>query len=667
MRLIFTRLILLILSVSIFAQVREHVVQDNQTLYSIARMYNTTVSNLMAWNNLSSNRIRPGQRLVVAPRETEQTAFVSPGIYIVQTGDTLELVANKFGLRPDDLARLNALESSRLVPGTKLLLRPASTPVHTVQQGETLQRISQIYGIGLDDLMAINSLNSSQLRAGQILRVRLPESIPLTHEVLEMDSVPSLARLYNISEEDIRALNGLEGDRLIPGQVVRLQDFQTANMPLLQPLGPEQVNRRTPTSDPPPMQQLPSVPQLPGLRFHKVESGDTLFSLARRYGVKVDDLMNWNKLENTNIRVGSILRVQAPEDAPGPSLESNLANPVRPQTETAPAETPLSPSGHLSRLIDIRPPRDDEQLRWDRFVVLKDDIPLFEWQNDFYYFSHPGQLTQPSNRYYEEEWRSPLRAYRKATRLWSEFTALVNARPKKSDLLQGVTIVLDPGHGGLDPGTIVRSTDGSGEPLYITEDEYVYDIALRMVPLLVEHGARVEMTVLAPNHLIRDTTPATRTLIHEKNEVYNNEAMNATDQVSDWVMGGAAGLNKRLQIANGFFDKHGGTRVFLSLHAENNPRAPMGMGLWLHPDDASSRPLAQAMLPFLGQRAYTRDQRYAVLSNQNKADFKILAEVRNLAYQEHAWALRFANTRQLDAERLVRGLLNFFQERRKRS
>lgn len=650
MRILLLSLSLLAAVVPLHSQAREHVVQDNQTLYSIARMYDTTVNDLMAWNRLSSTRIRPGQKLIVAPRSDAQTAFVSPGVYVVQTGDTLETVAAKFGLRPDDLARLNALESSRLVPGTKLLLRPSHTPIHEVQAGDTVFRLSQIYGISVEDLLAINSLSSPQLRPGQLLRVRMPDTVPLTHEVLEMDSVPSLARLYNISEEDIRAINGIEGDRLIPGQVVRLQDFRTANVPLLQPAGPEQTTR--PATVPSTQEPGPSV------REHRVERGDTLFSLARRYGVRVEDLQRWNDLPDTTIRVGMTLRLEA---APGRTTGA-LPEPQRPPV---PTEEPVTPAGQLSRLLDLRPPREDEQLRWDRWVVLKDDIPLFEWQNDFYYFSHPGQLTQPNHQYYEEEWRSPLRAYRKASRLWNEFLALVSARPAKSDILKGVTVVLDPGHGGLDPGTIVRSTDGSGEPLYITEDEYVYDIALRMVPLLVEHGARVELTILAPNHLIRDTTPATRTLIHEKNEVYNNEAMNASDQVSDWVMGGAAGLGKRVQIANGFFERHGGTKVFLSLHAENNPRAPMGLGLWLHPEDNQSRQLAQAMLPFLGPRAYIRDQRYAVLSGLNKADFKILAEVRNLAYQEHAWALRFANTRQLDAERLVRGLLNFFQERRR--
>lgn len=648
----------LVLVLPLSAQGREHLVQENQTLFSIARMYGVTVNDLMTWNNLSSHRIRVGQKLVVSPAMEEGQPLLSPGVYVVQTGDTLEMVAKRFGLRPDDLARLNALESSRLRPGMRLLLRPPTTPVHVVQEGETLHRLSLIHGISVQDLMAINSLSSPTIRPGQLLRVRFPDSIPLTHEVLEMDSLPSLARLYGLDEEDLRRLNNLSSDRLIPGQVLRLKDFQSAHVPALLPRGPEQVNgpTRAPHASPSAITQTlppPSTPSIPSDRY-VVQRGDTLFSLARRFGVSVEELMRWNNLEGPGIRAGMTLRV-------GPAPEADRTPP-----NSSPRTTDESPAGRLSRFIDLRPPRE-EDLKWERFVVLKDDIPLFEWQNDFYYYSHPGQLTQPNHRYFEEDWRSPLRAYRKASRLWNEFLALVRARPQKSDLLRGVTIVIDPGHGGLDPGAIVRSADAGGEPLYITEDEYVYDIALRMVPLLMEHGATVELTILAPNHLIRDTTPATRTLIHEKNEVYNSEAMNASDQLSDWPQGGAAGLAKRVQIANGFFERHGGVKVFLSIHAENNPRAPMGLGLWLWPEDTNSRRLAQAMLPFLGERAYIRDQRYAVLSSQNQADYKILAEVRNLAYQEHAWALRFANTRQLDAERLVRGLLNYFQERRRGS
>jgi len=637
------------------AQVREHIVQNNQTLYSIARMYNTSVNNLLAWNRLPSERIRPGQKLLVQPAQPEQAApLLEPGTYTVRTGDTLEMIARQYALRPDDLARLNSLETSQLHPGMKLLIRPSVTQVHRVRDGETAFRISQTYGISIEDFLGINSLSSPQLRPGQLVRVRKPESLPLSHEVMEMDSLQSLAVLYNMPVEEIRQLNSMTSDTLIPGQTLRLKEFQSAAIPSLRPAGPgASPTRQTTTATVP----VPATEDV----FHTVAIGETLYSLARRYQVSVNHLRSWNSLRDNTIRVGMKLRV-----SDGPAVENPSIHAILPEATVSETQATANPVASLSRLIDIRPPQENEELRWDRYVVLKDDIPLFEWQNDFYYFAHPGQLTQPSGRYYESDWQSPLQAYRKAKRLWDEYILLVNARPRKSSLLEGVMIVIDPGHGGLDPGAIVRSSDGAGEVLYVTEDEYVYDIAMRMVPLLVEHGAAIQFTTLAPNHLIRDTTPATRTLIHEKNEVYNSAAMNSSDSVGDWIVGGSTGLAKRVQIANAAFSGNHKVKLFLSLHADNSPRAPMGLGLYLAEGDRESARLAEQMIPFLGSQAYTKTQELAVLRG-NDADFKMLAEVRNVAYQEHSWALRFANTRQLDAERLVRGLLNFFQTRQRNS
>ena len=103
-----------------------------------------------------------------------------------------------------------------------------------------------------------------------------------------------------------------------------------------------------------------------------------------------------------------------------------------------------------------------------------------------------------------------------------------------SSRLEGWHIVLDPGHGGLDPGALVSTRDGNGNRLYVVEDEYVFDIALRVYVLARLHGAHVTMTLLSPNHLIRQSKPPTQTFVNEKNEVYNLAAYNQTNKLSAW-------------------------------------------------------------------------------------------------------------------------------------
>ena len=77
----------------------------------------------------------------------------------------------------------------------------------------------------------------------------------------------------------------------------------------------------------------------------------------------------------------------------------------------------------------------------------------------------------------------------------------------------------------------------------------------------------------------------------------------------------------------------------------------------------ASRSFARALLPSLGAGARSRGQSLAVLRH-NPASVKVLVEVCNLAYVDHAWALRFEQHRQREAEKVVRGVLDYVRRKR---
>ena len=74
--------------------------------------------------------------------------------------------------------------------------------------------------------------------------------------------------------------------------------------------------------------------------------------------------------------------------------------------------------------------------------------------------------------------------------------------------------------------------------------------------------------------------------------------------------------------------------------------------------DSTSRQFARCLLPAFGAGARVRGQGLGVLRN-NPADVKVLIELRNMAYRDHVWALRFEQLRHRDAEKVVRGLLDY--------
>lgn len=141
-----------------------YTVKKGDTLYSIAKKYGTTVDNLKEMNNLSSNILSIGQKLLVSDE------LIESGEYTVQKGDTLYSIAKKYDTTVDKLMELNGLSSNLLSIGQVLKI-PSSINLKTyiVKKGDTLYSIARNNNTTVDALMIANNLTSNILSIGQKL------------------------------------------------------------------------------------------------------------------------------------------------------------------------------------------------------------------------------------------------------------------------------------------------------------------------------------------------------------------------------------------------------------------------------------------------------------------------------------------------------------------
>lgn len=205
-----------------------YIVQSGDTLYSIARRYNTTVAELRRLNHLTTDTLSIGMRLLIRELEEE---FPS-STYTVQKGDTLYGIAQKFNTTVSVLKSLNNLTSNTLSIGQILLIpseetqepetpgtsTPVETQSYTVQKGDSLWLIAKNYKTTVDELIQLNNLSSINLQIGDILLVPKQAASTTTYTVKSGDTLWSIARNNNTTVDEIKLLNNLTNNLLSVGQ-----------------------------------------------------------------------------------------------------------------------------------------------------------------------------------------------------------------------------------------------------------------------------------------------------------------------------------------------------------------------------------------------------------------------------------------------------------------
>ena len=197
-----------------------YIVKKGDSLYSIAQKYNTTVEELKRINNLDSNQLVIGQQLIIPTLED-----IEENYYIVKAGDNLYSIANKYNISVNELKSINNLVSDNLYIGQKILLvsnESKNDNVYVVKVGDTLYSIAKRYNIPVIDLINANNINDNIIVVGQELII--PNNID-NNEIYIVeagDTLYSIARRYNTTIKDIMDKNNLTSNILSIGQELKI-------------------------------------------------------------------------------------------------------------------------------------------------------------------------------------------------------------------------------------------------------------------------------------------------------------------------------------------------------------------------------------------------------------------------------------------------------------
>ena len=213
----------------------QYIVQRGDTLYSISKKFNVSINKLKELNNLESNTILPGQKLIIK----EPTTPPQPTTYKVQKGDTLYSISQKFNTTIDEIKRLNNISSNNIYINQELYIPSTNTlpsnplpipPInddeneeyseYIVQKGDSLWKISRDYNISVKDLIELNNLTTTTLQIGDKLLVPIQTNNEKTYIVKRGDTLWSIAKENNITVNELKEKNNLTTNLLSIGQTI---------------------------------------------------------------------------------------------------------------------------------------------------------------------------------------------------------------------------------------------------------------------------------------------------------------------------------------------------------------------------------------------------------------------------------------------------------------
>lgn len=262
-----------------------------ESVDSFARRAGISAQHLLRFNDMKvGQKINGGAEYFVAKKKTRASA----DYHHMEKGEDLWMVSQRYGIQLKKLKRLNRLDDS---------FKPAAGVVLWLSSSKPREGV---LGDDPEDVLELEEEVFEWARQGngtpvtEKIKTVVPQNDPVKvettglHVVQSGETLYAISKKYGVSVGDLALLNNLVGTQEIkPGMELKVSVDEGE--------APEPITRQTTNNV---HQRVPVI--------HEIKSSDTLYSVARQYGVTIKDLMESNNKKDFSVSLGEKLTIPAP-------------------------------------------------------------------------------------------------------------------------------------------------------------------------------------------------------------------------------------------------------------------------------------------------------------------------------------------------------------------
>ena len=273
------------------SKVRTYIVQLGDNLGSIARRFGVSQESLRVWNNIDPGyNVKNGDTIYVSKPDLKPSSFVQQRValkkgekYIVKEGDTYALIAKQYKVPVFLLLQANKGFTRRLTIGDSLAIPAYVRPMRRMS-GAVDDDVPVVEVTKANEASDSKKSNKNSKKAAEPApSKKQPVSTTIIYTVESGDNLFAIARKYSTTVNAIREMNDMGNSSTIKvGQKLKI-----------------------PGSAAP----APSAPKVEEIT-HVVKKGEGLWDISRQYGVTIEDIVKWNGLKDTKIKVNEKLKIK---------------------------------------------------------------------------------------------------------------------------------------------------------------------------------------------------------------------------------------------------------------------------------------------------------------------------------------------------------------------